>query len=287
MIPAYQQQLLKALIRHAPEYQRVSAIPAEIGKRLLSRLIYLRRAPTHILDLGCGQGIDTQLLSEAYPSAEIIASDFCFEQFHYWSQNVLAHQSNIAFCVAEACALPFPTGSFDLIFANLLLPAILDYQTFWRECIRVLRPGGILLFSTLGTDTLKELKKSLAECGEAECMNIFPTLHDLGDGLTATGFSDPAIERESIELHYSSLKKLLTELKILGSIKLWTDYPHLYKSQSFWQALERYYYEHFRSVAQKLIATIEIYYAIAFAPQQFKEDMDSISIPLSSIKRKI
>jgi malonyl-CoA O-methyltransferase len=111
-------------------------------------------------------------------------------------------------------------------------------------------------------------------------------MHDIGDGLAAAGFSDPAIESELIELHYSSLKKLLTELKQLGSIKIWAEYPHLYKNKIFWEQLENYYRQHFSSDQQKLIATAELYYGIAFAPKQRQGIDAEVSIPISMISRK-
>lgn len=282
----YQQQLLKALKRYAASYHTAACIIQEVGTRLLSRLAYFRKPADKILDLGCGQGIDTQLLQEAYPGAEIIAGDFCFTQFDYWPKNLRVKKHNIYPCVLDATALPFPPGYFDLIFANLLLPAIIDYQSFWRACLRVLKPGGILLLSTLGTNSLKELKTSLAQWQQADCVNVFPNLHEIGDSLIAEGFLDPAIECEPLELHYSSLSHLLHELKKLGSIKLWESYPHVYKSKKFWQDLEKYYRSHFSLNGQKLIATAEIYYAIAFAPTQLRESEQNVSIAIASIKRK-
>lgn len=283
---AYQQQLLKVIARHAAHYQTTAGIIEEIGKRLLSRLTYLRRPPQRILDLGCGQGLDTALLAAAYPGAEIIATDFCAEQFNYWPKQLLSDHSTIYPCIAQAPQLPFPSGYFDLLFANLFLPAIIDYQAFWQEILRVLQPGGILLFSTLGTNTLKELKQSLAKWDQADCVNVFPNLHDIGDSLNAEGFADPAIECETLEFHYSQLKNFLYELKKLGSTKLWQSYPHVYKSQHFWQALEHYYRAHFSSSQKKLIVTAEIYYAIAFAPSFRRDDSQTISIPIASIQRK-
>lgn len=280
----YQQQLLLAQQRHSKKYQQASFIIEEIGQRLLSRLAYFRLPPQTILDLGCGQGIDTQLLTQAYPGANITAVDFCFEQFQHWSTNFSF--DHVSRCIADCHNLPLPAQQFDLVFANLLTPAIVDYQSFWQECQRVLKPGGILLFSVLGSDTLHELKQCFAQFGQADCINVFPDMHDIGDGLAAASFADPAIEGEKLSLHYSSLKKLLTELKSLGSVKIWQEYPHLYKNRNFWQQLEKYYQHHFVSEQNKLIATLEVCYAIAFAPNQRVESPSSVSIPLTAIKRR-
>ncbi len=124
----YQKQLLMALARQAPHYQKASSLIAEIGRRLLSRLTYFRIPPENILDLGCGQCIDTQLLQEAYRHAKIIGIDFSLPQLQHSAAQLRSHT---LLCVANAHQLPLPSTQFDLVFANLLMPAIIDYQTFW------------------------------------------------------------------------------------------------------------------------------------------------------------
>jgi malonyl-CoA O-methyltransferase len=276
---AYQHQLLKAQARQAKQYQNAAPIIQEIGERLVSRLAYFRYPPQMICDLGAGQGIDTKLLNHVYPSAEITAVDFSLDQVKQIAE------SNSR-CIAEVTQLPFPAAKFDLVFANLLMPAIIDYPSFWQEVIRVLKPGGIFLFSSLGPSTLNELRSSLEQAQASDSINTFIDMHDIGDGLVKAGFKDPAIDADIIELHYSSLKTLLTELKSLGSIKIWQDYPHLYPGKTFWQKIENFYARHFASEKQKLIATLEVYFGIAFAPNQTEDAMKNINIPIASIKRR-
>ncbi|MCD6046474.1 MAG: bioC [Gammaproteobacteria bacterium] len=276
---AYQHQLLKAQVRHLKQYQNAAPIIQEIGERLVSRLAYFRYPPQTICDLGAGQGIDTKLLNHVYPSAEVAAVDFSLDQLKQIPKN---HQCY----VAEATQLPFPAAKFDLVFANLLMPAIMDYPSFWQEVIRILKPGGIFLFSSLGPSSLHELRSSLEQAKAPDSLNTFIDMHDIGDGLVKAGFKDPAIDADILELHYSSLKTLLAELKSLGSIKIWQDYPHLYSGKTFWQQVENFYRHQFTSEKQKLIATLEIYFGIAFAPNQTEDAMKNISIPIASIKRR-
>lgn len=275
----YQQHLLKAYDRRASQYKDASAIIQEIGERLISRLTYFRHPPQEICDLGAGQGFDTELLQHVYPSASVVSVDFSLSQLHHIAPQKLR-------CAADAMQLPFAAKSFDLVFANLSMPAIIDYAAFWEEILRVLKPGGIFLFSSLGPQSLFELRQSLMHAKSPDSMNTFPEIREVGDGLVKAGFKDPAIDAENLELRYSTLKKLLVELKNLGSVKMWGNYSHLYPGKRFWQHVENFYRENFLSENQKLIATLEIYFGIAFAPTEIENAQLNNSIPISSIQRR-
>ena len=284
---AYQKHLLQAITRNAPHYKNIRAIIEEIGLRLLSRLAYFKYPPKKILDLGSGQGLDTYQLSQAYPESEIIAVDFCQAQFsHYEAQ--LQQNPLINFCIASAPDLPFPDKTFDLLFSNLLLPAIHDYPAFWSECKRVLKPGGILLLSTLGTQSFIELQTCFNDLNVSDSMNTFPKLSEMGDSLMQAGFDDPVIESEHLTLYYRSLHRLLTELKNIGSIKIWEEYPEkMFKSKFFWMELEKYYRKNFLFEEKKLPLSLEIYFLIAFAPTKKKSQANISHVFLNEIKKKI
>ncbi|MCM3396203.1 methyltransferase domain-containing protein, partial [Cytobacillus oceanisediminis] len=66
---------------------------------------------------------------------------------------------------ADFAALPFPGGAFDLIWSNLALHWHSRPDTVFPDWLRVLRVNGLLMFSTLGPDTLRELR---AACADAE-----------------------------------------------------------------------------------------------------------------------
>ncbi len=278
MLLPYQQQLLKSLQRHSDAYRGASFLLEEIGQHLLARLAYFRYPPQMICDLGCGQGMDSKLLAQCYSGAEIIGVDFSEAQI----KRAPKKDERLTFCVAEAQSLPLPSKYFDLVFANLLLPAIMDYHSLWREALRILKPGGIFLFSSLGPETLRELKACFETLEHPEAINQFPDMHDIGDSLIQAGFQDSAIDTEKFALHYSTLKKFLEELKALGSIKIWDAYPSLSIAKNFWQAVEEKYRLLFPTENLKLPVTVEAYYAIAFAPS-----ISSLrEIPITLLKRK-
>src|SRR4029077_10511260 len=85
---------------------------------------------------------------------------------------------------ADAYALPFATASFDLVFSNLMLQWCDDLDAVFAEIARVLKPGGLLLFSTFGPGTLAELREAWA-AGDASSnhVNHFFDAHVLGSAL--------------------------------------------------------------------------------------------------------
>ena len=85
---------------------------------------------------------------------------------------------------ADAYSLPFRDGAFDLVFSNLMLQWCDDLDAVFAEIARVLKPGGLLLFSTFGPGTLAELREAWAASGDAgNHVNHFFDPHALGSAL--------------------------------------------------------------------------------------------------------
>jgi len=202
------------------------------------------------------------------------------------AKSACAYEPRIKILTADAYHLPLATHSVDLLVANLLLPALLDYPTLWLECQRVLVPGGLLMFSNLGPDTLLELRQSFADAHLH--VNTFMDLHDVGDGLVEIAFMDPVLDNEYFHLSYPSLKALLQELKAMGSIKFIDDEAQPYLGKSAWAAIEHTYRQQFSDAKQRLIVTVEAYFGHAFNPRQKPQRPDAlgdVSIRLDAIKR--
>ena len=68
---------------------------------------------------------------------------------------------------ADAAALPLRDASVDLVFSNLMLQWCQDPDAVFGECRRVLKPGGLLTFTTFGPDTLVELRRAWAAADDA------------------------------------------------------------------------------------------------------------------------
>ena len=90
-----------------------------------------------------------------------------------------------------------------------------DFLPSLREMHRVMDIGGLLMFSTFGPDTLKELRSSFSD-GQAHT-HRFADMHDYGDMLLECGFADPVMDVEMLTMTYSSLDDLFLDLRKSGA----------------------------------------------------------------------
>ncbi|TAH50440.1 MAG: methyltransferase domain-containing protein [Betaproteobacteria bacterium] len=240
----------------------------EIARRMDERLDYIRVVPKRILDLGCGTGPDLARLGERFPEAQVIAADYALpmlvrarDRKHPSAQvgllrRLLGGAGRVLPAVAaDACALPFSRGSIGMVWSNLMLTAVDDPLPALREIHRVLEVGGMLMFSTLGPDTLRELRAALpAEAGER--VHRFIDMHDIGDALVKAGFADPVMDMEMVTLTYTDFDGLLADLRATGSTNASTTRPRGLSGRAGWAAA-RAAYERLRS-GGRLPASFEV-----------------------------
>ncbi len=191
--------------RAAASYANASRLEAEVAGRMLERLDYVKLAPRRILDAGSGP--PQRLLSKRYPRATTVAVDFALGMLRAARFGFFLKKP-ISIC-ADVARLPLQDGSVDLVWSNMALHWLADPLAALREFHRVLAPEGLLMFSTLGPDTLKELR---AAAGEGR-VHAFIDMHDLGDMLVACGFSAPVMDMEMLTLAYRDADALLADLR--------------------------------------------------------------------------
>ena len=73
----------------------------------------------------------------------------------------------------------------------------------WPSSTACCAPAALLLFSTFGPDTLKELRAAFAAVDATPHVSRFVDMHDIGDALLTTGFRDPVLERDDFTLTYA------------------------------------------------------------------------------------
>lgn len=207
----FSEEVCNAFHQKAAVYQKAAIAQQAIGDALFERLDYIKLNPRAILDVGCGTGYFTQRLKEKYPKANVIGIDI--------AQGMLAeaeatHGTDITWLHADMHDLPFEEGVFDLVFSNQVLHWSDKCQALMQALHRVMSVEGCLMFSTVGPDTLLELR------GEAEAAhahtNTFMDMHDIGDILLKEQFLDPVVDMERLTLHYDSVPRLLSALKSQG-----------------------------------------------------------------------
>ncbi|MET0064428.1 MAG: malonyl-ACP O-methyltransferase BioC, partial [Candidatus Thiodiazotropha endolucinida] len=175
-------QARTAFSRAATHYDEAAELQREIGRRMLQRLTYIRHQPQVVLDVGAGTGEATLALKKHYKKARTIALDFAMPMLHQVRKRGGWLRRPICIC-GDAEQLPLADQSVDMIFSNAVLQWCNDLQGTFSEFLRVLRPNGMLLFSTFGPDTLQELRKSWSHVDGHSHVSPFPDMHDVGDAM--------------------------------------------------------------------------------------------------------
>ncbi|QTD44630.1 methyltransferase domain-containing protein [Ottowia testudinis] len=109
-----------------------------------------------------------------------------------------------------------PDASVQLVWANMLAHTSADPAALLADWHRALAVDGFVMFSCFGPDTLRELRGLYARVGWPPPAHDFTDLHDWGDLLLASGFTDPVMDMEHITLTFESPERLLQELRELG-----------------------------------------------------------------------
>ena len=211
--------------RAAATYLAAARLETEVGARMLERLDYVRVSPQRILDAGCGPAPQAAALGKRYPAAQLLGVDFSLPMLRQarsvgWLARLRGVRRPVAVC-ASLAHLPFAAGSVQLLWSNMALHWVDEPRAALAEFHRVLAPEGLLMFSALGPDTLKELR---AAAGEAR-VHRFADMHDLGDWLVAAGFSAPVMDMETLTLEYRDATSLFSELRASGQTSARADRP--------------------------------------------------------------
>jgi malonyl-CoA O-methyltransferase len=197
-------------------YDAAAAVQSEIRARLLERLDIARLQPAVVLDLGAGTGHAARALKQRYPGSIVIALDLSEGMLQQAArqQRLFRRFQRLA---GDAQRLPLQDSSIDLVFSNLLLEWCADPDAVFSEIRRILRPHGLFTFTTLGPDTLKELRAAWRRIDAHVHVHRFIDMHDLGDALMRARFAEPVMDVERLTVTYGGMRRLMTELKASGS----------------------------------------------------------------------
>lgn len=252
---------------------------AEIGQRLLDRLAIVRLQPKAILHLGLGISPLNELLEKYYRKAIILNSD-PNQQTLQAAKKACRWRTRQRFILSTGYQLPLPDASIDLIISNLNFHHYQNLPGIFQELQRVLKPEGLLQFSTFGRDTFHELQASSPL--KAELTGNWVDLHDIGDMLLKTHFTDPVIDMETITFTYSKMPDLVEDLVSVMECNFGYTLASDRKN-----SIDEDRYETFRIQTGKLPLTFEIVYGHAWgstAPEIKKALADEVHIPIHTIR---
>ncbi len=202
--------------RAAPHYESAAWLPRQVASALMEHLQPVRIQPSRILDVGAGTGICSRLLSGCYRSARVISLDCSMPMLRVARSRGRRWFSKRAFTCGDGDSLPVADDSIDLLVSSLMLPSCPSPDATLAEFHRVLKPGGLLMFSSLGPDTLRELRQSWMAVDLDVHVHAFIDMHDLGDALLRAGMRDVVMDTERITGRYPDVATLMSELKRLG-----------------------------------------------------------------------
>jgi malonyl-CoA O-methyltransferase len=263
-------QVRRAFSRAAPDYDAAAVLQREVCKRMLERLDYIKIQPTRILDAGCGTGWGSRQLAQRYPAVQVLALDMALgmlnvsrDQLSWWRK--LFFSSQHSYICADIEVLPLAANSVDMVWSNLTMQWCNDLPATFRELHRLIKTDGLLMFSTFGPDTLKELRSVFQGVDGHSHTSRFIDMHDIGDMLTQSGFAEPVMDMEVITLTYSDVKSVMQDLRVIGAHNATAGRAQGMMGKEAWkQILEKY--ETYRRDG-KLPATFEIVYGHAWKPQ--------------------
>jgi malonyl-CoA O-methyltransferase len=266
--------------RAAPHFATADFLHRRLREELLTRLDYVQLEPATVLDLGAGQGGAFAALAGRYPRSRLIGLDHA-------PQMLLAASCDKALCICgDAVQLPLPDASVDLVFCNLLLAYCSDPVPVFGEVRRVLREPGALLFSTLGPDTLVELREAWAEADDYTHVVRFPDMHDLGDLVVRAGLAEPVLDREILRVSYSQLEGLRADLRATGAINRTAKRNHGLTGRRAVGRL-RAALDRRRDADGRLPLTAELIFGQAWAgPMADGAEGSETSIPIGAIGRR-
>ncbi|MBM7062253.1 malonyl-ACP O-methyltransferase BioC [Pseudomonas sp. UL073] len=248
-------QVAASFSRAAGSYDSVAALQRTVGSDLLARLPG-SLAPQRWLDLGSGTGHFSRALAERFPAAEGLAVDI--------AEGMLQHARPLGgargFIAGDAERLPLQSECVDLLFSSLALQWCGDFPSVLAEARRVLRPGGVLAFSSLCVGTLQELRDSWQAVDGFVHVNRFRRFEDYQRLCGASGLRLLGLQRQPQVLHFPDLRCLTHELKALGAHNLNPGRPGGLTGRARILALIEAY-ERFRQ-PQGLPATYQVVYGV-------------------------
>lgn len=218
-----------------------------------------------ILDLGCGTGYCMQHLPS---DSSRIGLDLSESMLTVARTKVI--DANCLWLSGDAELLPLQDESIDAVISSLAIQWCANTQGLFSDIYRVLKPGGVFLFSTLLDGTLSELKAAWAEADHAQHVNRFSTRQEYEAAAVFAGFSTITLLPVTEVLRYRCVRELLSELKAIGAHNVTVERARHITPKSTYRKFETAY-EQRRGDDGMLPATYQVLFGIATKSQRKQE----------------
>ena len=203
-------KIAKSFGSASKSYDVSSRLQRYTGKNLMSLLP--NRTDITVVDLGSGTGFFTDILASKYQ--QTIGVDISSEMLAFAQEN---RSKEISWLEADAYHLPFIENSIDVIYSNLVIQWCDQLDNLIKEIMRVLKPGGLFIFSTLLDGTLHELKSSWAQVDNEKHVIDFKTQKYMEKVFESGSCKLLEQKTQNLFLEYQDVIHLARELKGLGA----------------------------------------------------------------------
>lgn len=190
----------------------------EVARRMEERLQWLAVKPeTWVHWEPLRGGLEAHaLLTQRYPKSSCFVVETPGERAQAAMNLVAPRWWESRRWVGGAVRPGLPPQPAQMLWANMALHMAADPQALIAQWSQLLAPEGFVMFSCLGPDTLAELRRVYTRAGWPPPSHTFTDMHDWGDMLIHSGFSQPVMDMEHITLSFASPERLLAELRELG-----------------------------------------------------------------------
>ncbi len=230
-------KIARSFSRAASSYDSAAYFQRDMGLDLLSMLPKtLNEGGNYCcLDLGCGTGYFHQHLISQYKDINYIGVDIAEGMLNFFQQTLNDNFSNVDvnadlsddasnnrllndfLICADAENLSMKNETVDIVFSNMAVQWSENLPVLFTELNRILKPGGIIGLTTLGPQTLIELKQSWEKVDKHVHVNHFFPLERWADAIHQSGLKIEVQRVLHPKLQFDSVRQLLKELKLIGA----------------------------------------------------------------------
>ena len=269
----YKIKILKSFDAKSSSYDEYSFVQKEVSERMIKRLKFLKSKPLNILDIGCGTGYLSNLISRHLPNSNIVCMDFSYEMVSQCKNKNIKLEP----LVADAEYMPFKTSTFDLVISSFTLHWCQQIDKIFSDIFRILKNNGNFMFTTVGPDTLKELRDAYKLIDNYEHINTFDDMHTYGDILLSSGFHDPVMDVERLIIEYKNFNEVLQSLRKTGASTVIYNKSKFTAKKSL-KNLERYYKKNNKNGLFPV--TYEMIYGVAWKRSTQNPINNEVVIPI-------
>jgi malonyl-ACP O-methyltransferase BioC len=211
-------QVASQFSRAAHSYDQAARIQHFSGLELAKQIEQLhicahQNMQGHWLDLGCGTGFAVPSLLQQ-GAIRITGADLAHGMCLASNEKLSQLPFHAVTCDAEN--LPFVEASFDGIYSNLMVQWSEQIDDLFYETQRVLKPGGLFAFATLGPRTMYELKAAWQQVDPFVHVNRFSSRKQVVEQCEVF-FDIESIQQQEVVQQHENLSSLLKELKAIGA----------------------------------------------------------------------